>query len=172
MGNTNIHYIFSYGSFFDSLKIIRGYRIKEWKRKFDVSKLNAVVFLLFKPQGSGRNLPDLVPLDYHLKVFSEHVFRPNAPYKIGMDSCLVNHVLKYIKPTKIQRMSIDSCESARMSAYISPDMKMTPCSFCNKGATVKITKKNTITKIWNDSGLFNTFRNCLKYEPKICPIGF
>lgn len=176
---TNIHLLFTQGTFDKCVKILYGHN--PWKKKkrkkkdislVNIDKLNAVIFLLFKPQGAGKDLKELIPNDYQLSVFSDLIFKPASQFKVGMDSCLVNKVLNYTEPDEIQKQSIDTCEGGRMSAYITPDMKMTPCSFCNKESSISITRENPIKEIWNNSGLFTTFRNNLKQDPQICPIGF
>lgn len=176
---TNIHQILHKGTFNKCLSIIRGYHV--WKIKdeksreigslVDMDRLNAVIFLLFKPQGSGKELLDLVPYNYQLMAISDVIFKPSCKFKIGMDSCLANHVLKYTTPTPSQAMSIDTCEAARMSGYITPDMKFKPCSFADSNTEVDL-RSYSISKIWNLSNSFNNFRDSLKENPRSCPIGF
>ena len=165
---TNIHQIFSNVSFQKCKDIVLGNIPIEWK--FDYSGLNAVIFLLFKPHGAGKNTPEyLVPTSY-LQEFSKYIFEPKSTFKVGMDSCLVNHVLKYGNPTEVQKMSIDTCEGARMSAYITPDMKFMPCSFADESKwSVKI--ENDLTSIWNEGGPFKKFREILEKNKDQCPLG-
>jgi MoaA/NifB/PqqE/SkfB family radical SAM enzyme len=173
---TNIHLIFSNGNFQDCVKILHGG--DPWDPKFkqsgptvDINRLNAVIFLLFKPAGAGVNTPDMNPNKYQFDVFSDLIFKSKAKFKVGMDSCLVNHVLYRVEPDPIQSMSIDTCEGARMSGYITPDMNMKPCSFAEKSYEVKITNNQDIKYIWNHSQVFSSFRSKLKKKPSTCPIG-
>jgi hypothetical protein len=170
---TNIHQIFSSGTFTKSMKIIYGYNPwqSQRKSKVDISRLNAVIFLLFKPQGEGRNIAGLVPTTYQLKTFSEIVLKGRASFKIGMDSCLVNHVIKYGTPSESQMLSLDTCEGARMSAYITPDLKMMPCSFARKSSGVSLRRKD-IENVWKNSRIFKSFRSKLKRKMNKCPIDF
>jgi MoaA/NifB/PqqE/SkfB family radical SAM enzyme len=141
-----------------------------WEGKVDTNRLFSILFLLFKPQGSGINL-DWMPTDSQLKEFASKVFKPKSKFMVGVDSCLVNHILKYEKPDKIQAMSIDTCEGTRQSAYITPDMNMMPCSFADRSKfSVKITNTNNIYKIWNNSHIFKDFRNLLYRDPMRCPL--
>jgi len=173
---TNIHIIFSKNSFDKSIKILHG--VNPWFKRnlssrtylFDISKLNAVIFLLFKPSGAGSNLPDMRPTEYQFKVFADLVFKPKSKFKIGMDSCLVNHVINLSTPTKLQMMSIDTCEGARMSAYITPDMKLMPCSFANKDLWAVPIRDKGLKSIWDNSRQFKAFRRMLKKEPDKCPL--
>jgi MoaA/NifB/PqqE/SkfB family radical SAM enzyme len=166
---TNIHQIYTNQTHIKSLHILLGYIPAEWK--FDYSKLNAIIFLLFKPQGAGKDVKYLMPTEAQIKDFSKFVFKDNGRFKIGMDSCLINHVLKYSNPTELQRMSIDTCEAGRMSAYITQDLKFKPCSFAEKHTEVDLTK-DTIENVWNNSKPFSMFRYYLTCNPDICPIQF
>jgi len=176
---TNIHLIFSKTNFDRSMKILYGYN--PWmillgnKRKssqFDIDGLNAVIFLLFKPQGEGINVSEIAPSQLNIQTFASKVFAPDCKFKIGMDSCLINHVLKYSTPSAMQKMAIDTCESSRMSVYISPSMEMIPCSFVHHPEWgVQITDKQDIDYIWNRSMKFKQFRSKLKKNPECCPVG-
>jgi MoaA/NifB/PqqE/SkfB family radical SAM enzyme len=166
---TNIHQIYTNQTHIKSLHILLGYIPAEWK--FDYSKLNAIIFLLFKPQGAGKDVKYLMPTEAQIKDFSKFVFKDNGRFKIGMDSCLINHVLKYSNPTELQRMSVDTCEAGRMSAYITQDLKFKPCSFAEKHTEVDLTK-DTIENVWNNSKPFSMFRYYLTCNPDICPIQF
>jgi MoaA/NifB/PqqE/SkfB family radical SAM enzyme len=170
---TNIHMIFSQTSYDSAIKILYGYDPwqKQGKSRVDIDRLNAVIFLLFKAAGAGTNL-EWKPKNHQIQAFADLVFKPEAKFKIGMDSCLVNHVLNFVEPDEIQRMSIDSCEGARMSAYITPDMQMMPCSFADKDRwAIPITPKKDINTIWNRSKSFQSFRKILKQNQCCCPLG-
>ena len=166
---TNIHQIYTNHTHVRCIHIILGYIPAEWN--FDYEKLNAIIFLLFKPQGAGKEVTHLVPTVRQIKRFSEFVFKENPRFKIGLDSCLVNHVLKYTNPTEVQRMSIDTCEAGRMSGYITPSMKFKPCSFAEKHTEVDLTK-DTLQNVWHNSKSFNMFRHYLTCQPDVCPIQF
>lgn len=163
-----IHLIYSRNSHDKIIKILKGEDV--WDGKVDTNRLFSVLFLLFKPQGSGKNL-DWSPTNSQLKEFSKLIFKPKSKFMIGIDSCLANHVLKYEKPDKLQAMAIDTCEGSRQSGYITPDMKMMPCSFADRSKfTVKITDKQNIYDIWNKSFIFKRFRNVLYGNPMQCPL--
>jgi MoaA/NifB/PqqE/SkfB family radical SAM enzyme len=173
---TNIHLIFSYGNYQDCIRILYGCnpwypRYDQYKSTVDIDRLNAVTFLLFKPTGAGANIPEMKPNTYQFDVFSELIFKSQAKFKVAMDSCLVNHVLQRAKPNKLQALGIDTCEGARMSCYITPDMKMKPCSFADESWEINITNEQDISYIWNHSQKFKTFRSILKKNRTSCPIG-
>lgn len=170
---TNIHLIFTKASYEKCLNILYGYNPWGSVRKVDIeiTKLNAIIFLLFKPAGAGERL-GWQPSTFQMSVFSKLIFGGKAICKIGMDSCLVNHVIKHVELNELQKMSLDTCEGSRMSAYITPDMKMMPCSFANKERWSRpINRKNSIDHIWNKSLVFNRFRKILEKHNDCCPLG-
>lgn len=172
---TNIHLMVTNASFQKCLKIILGYNpwkgVFEKSDFFDIKKLNAVIFLLFKAQGRGADCPGMAPNKYQLKVIAESILKARNDFKLGMDSCLANHIFKHTEVKGLNKLSLDSCEGARMSAYITPDMKMMPCSFADhKSFSVEMTKP--IEYIWQRSRPFSKFRTALKKKPFSCPAGF
>jgi len=174
---TNIHLIFSSSSFQKCIQILYG--SNPWismnqlrAPMFELEKLNGVVFLLFKPQGRGADCPDLSPSDYQLEVMAERVMDSKASFKIGIDSCLANHLYKFGNVSALHDLVIDSCEAGRMSAYITPAMEMMPCSYADKKLRVSITKEKDISYIWNRSNSFKKFRTILRKNRFSCPAGF
>ena len=64
--------------------------------------------------------------------------------------------------------SLDTCEGARWSAYITPDMKMLPCSFDNQEQRWAVDlNSHTIKEAW-DSVEFENFRKHLKNSCPSC----
>ncbi len=167
---TNIHQIYSNETHIKCCGLVEG-RIPTLWKSFDVSGLNAVVFLLFKPHGAGKNLKHLIPTEAQRKYFSTLIFNPSCKFKVGMDSCLVNHVIKYGNASPMQKATIDTCEAARMSAYITPDMKMMPCSFADEKRWATPIYRNGVHFIWNDAAPFNKFREVLMKHRDVCPLG-
>jgi len=164
---TNIHQIFSNESFTKCFNIVQGVIPAVWN--FDVTGLNAVIFLLFKPHGAGKDL-DWKPTEDQIKEFAKIVFTPKEKFKIGMDSCLINHVLKHGNASKMQRAAVDTCEAARMSAYITPDMKFMPCSFADESKW-SIPIEDGLHKIWVNGEPFKKFRTVLGNKQDCCPLG-
>ena len=168
---TNIHQIFSYKSFSRCTNEILGLIPEDWN--FDYEKLNAVIFLLFKPQGAGKKLLEDVPTKEQIQTLASYIFNPKSKFKIGMDSCLVNHVIKYGNPTPAQLESIDTCEASRMSAYITPDMKFMPCSFADESKwaiPIDYNTKRNLHEIWNNTEPFIKFREILEKQRDKCPL--
>jgi len=165
---TNIHFVLSTETFENALRILQGEDI--WNKKFPFEKLNAVVFLLFKPQGNGSDKKYLCLSPDQLKQFSESLKEAKCKFKVGCDSCLINKIINARELTEFEKMVADSCEGSRMSCYISPDMRFMPCSFGNKFSDgIPITEDNTIQKIWDNGLPFIHFRKVLEKNPACCP---
>ena len=173
---TNIHIVLSKATMEKTVNILYGYN--PWKKYFksessvNIEKLNAIVFLLFKPQGEGAKQYGMTLSALDIQTISELILKSKTKFKVGMDSCLVNHVVRNSRLSSKQMLTLDTCEGARMSAYISPSMKMMPCSFASKEAGVQIDKNHTIEDIWKESKPFKNYRKSLKKSPFTCPAGF
>jgi MoaA/NifB/PqqE/SkfB family radical SAM enzyme len=165
---TNIHQIYNNQTHIKCISLVTGYVPHFWN--FDVSRLNAVIFLLFKPQGAGKNVAHLSPTEAQIEWMAANIFTPQSQFKVGMDSCFVNHLLDYAKPTELQRMSIDTCEAGRMSGYITPDMKFKPCSFAEETTEIDLLE-TSIEKAWKRTDPFQNFREILYAKSNCCPIG-
>lgn len=165
---TNIHFVLSTETFDRAMNLLDGKDI--WNNQFDMSKLNAVIFLLFKPQGRSKNRHDLIPTNDQIREFIRKIRDPKVPFKLGMDSCLVNKLTSLDKLTKEEEVFLDTCEASRASMYITPDLKAVPCSFADYNDNgVQITKDNPISKIWANSEPFNRCRGLLNECKTRCP---
>ncbi len=182
---TNIHMIFNTVNYEKIIKILSGYNpwienicgkgkeILERKILVDISHLNAVIFLLYKTMGQAKDMPELIPNKYERSVFLERVLNPQCDFKVGIDSCLANYIMKSrIKISNAQKLTIDSCEGARMSTYISPSLQMVPCSFADHNDMGFNLHKEDIEYVWKRSHNFKRFRSQLKKNPHDCPLGF
>ena len=166
---TNIHYVYSRETFEDALRLLKGEDI--WKGAIDIDKLNAVIFLLFKKKGRASNMNHLAPTAYQINLLCQaiHSKEANLKFKVGMDSCLVNHYYYFIASlTEEEKLSLDTCEAARMSAYISPSLKMMPCSFCDPTEGISM-KDKTIKDIWDNAEPFIKVRDILRKYRACCP---
>ena len=119
---TNIHYVLSDGSIDEAIERLQDDAFPKG--------INAVIFLLHKPVGSGKKKNVLCLADKRIRIFFGGVQNRKFPFKTGFDSCSVPGILNYMD--KINRISIEACEGARFSCYISPDMKMTPAPLIRK----------------------------------------
>lgn len=131
--------------------------------------LNAIIFLLFKPWGRALGHNELMPSKESIEKFTDLVSRyTNKNIKIGVDSCLSCRMREFSSFSKLDQRTIDICESARMSAYISPSMKMIPCSFCDEDNGIFL-NNNSIKEVWTNERYFIQFRKTIKETSK-CPI--
>jgi MoaA/NifB/PqqE/SkfB family radical SAM enzyme len=165
---TNIHFVLSTERFDRAIDILNGIDI--WNNQFDISKLNAIIFLLFKPQGRSKGRYDLIPSNDQVKIFIKKIREPKVKFKLGMDSCLVNKLSLLDNLTESESIFLDTCEASRASMYITPDMMAVPCSFADYSDNgVLITKDNPIKEIWANSESFNRCRGLLNKCRNKCP---
>lgn len=129
--------------------------------------INAVIFLLHKPVGLGQK-DNVLTFDHpKVKEFFNLINTTTFPFKIGFDSCTVPAIINMTD--KILPESIDSCEGARYSMYITPDMKALPCSFDNQDMKWAYDiSEDTIQNAW-DSEQFEDFRAHFLHSCPNCP---
>lgn len=153
---TNIHYVLSRDTVSEALERL--------KNKGFPAGINAIVFLLHKPVGLGTR-EKMITLDNMVfQNLIDYIGSEKLRYKVGFDSCTVPALVNC--PGMIDLDSLDTCEGARWSAYISADMKMYPCSFDNQDQRWAVDlKKYTIKEAW-ESRQFESFRN---YFRTACP---
>jgi hypothetical protein len=151
---TNIHYVLGKNTIKEATERLSS---DDWD-----DGINAVIFLLHKPVGLGLSKNVLQPDD--IKEFLELVDQHDGDYKIGFDSCTIPAIINYSK--NIDHVSIDTCEGGRFSCYITPDMKMLPCSFDQDEKWAIDISKMPIYQAWL-SNKFTSFRNHLKNHCKI-----
>jgi len=163
---TNIHYVVTKNNIEEACQIVQG--VDMFKGKVDLDKLNAIVFLLFKPQGRGKDL-DWAPTVDQIKVFAELIKKPDTKFKIGMDSCMINKVAQVRKLTPLEEVYADTCEGARMSCYITPDERLIPCSFGDHDKYGIDISKGGLQEAWKWSQPFNRFREVLTDTKACCP---
>ena len=156
---TNIHYVLSKRTIDEAIM-----RLKD-PHGFPEG-INAVIFLLHKPVGLGSQNDVLDINDPRIKEFFELIDQNKLPYMVGFDSCSIPGILNFTK--NIDYMSIDTCEGARFSMYISPDMKALPCSFDQEERWAFDLNGGTIQDAW-ESPQFEEFRNHLALSCPNCP---
>lgn len=156
---TNIHYVLGNNSIDEAIA-----KLKE--NSFD-DGINAVIFLLHKPVGLGKEDNVLQIGDPRVTEFFSLVNEGKHPFKIGFDSCSIPGILNLTD--QIDLDSVDTCEGGRYSMYITSDMKALPCSFDNQDLRWAYDISNdTIVNAWN-SAQFEDFRNRFKNACPDCP---
>lgn len=145
---TNIHFVLNKDTISEAIDLLDTAGFPEG--------INAIVFLLHKPVGLGSHEKMIDVKNKFFREFLRRIDEHKYPYKIGFDSCTVPSLISYCKNIDID--SLDTCEGARWSAYITADMKMLPCSFDNQDQRWSVDlRKNSIQEAWN-SGIFEDFR--------------
>lgn len=145
---TNIHYVLSASTIDEAIQRTRE---RNWP-----SGINRIIFLLHKPVGYGSQDEVLHIEDPRVKTFFALFDQTDIAERAGFDSCCVPAILNLT--TKIHPACIEACEAGRFSAYISPDLKLYPCSF-EKDDTFAVSLSNhSIQEAW-DSEIFESFRD-------------
>ena len=155
---TNIHYVLSNKSIDTAI---------DWLKNDKFPKgIHAVVWLLYKPIGLGKMKNVLKTDDPRLKEFFDLIDNKTYEFSHGFDACSIPGIINFTK--NIDSASIDTCEAARFSAYITPDMKMLPCSFDNQDLKWAVDlNTHTIQEAWN-SDVFEDFRNHFRCSCNSC----
>lgn len=156
---TNVHYVLSTATIDEAI-------VRLQKNLFPKG-INAVIFLLNKPVGLGKKDAILSYKDKRIEEFFKLIDNGIYPFKIGFDSCTIPGLINFCN--NIDKDSIDTCEAARWSMYITPDMKATPCSFDNQDLkyAVDIREAGSIEAAWN-SQEFELIRNKLRNNCPMC----
>lgn len=156
--DTNIHYVLSNKTIDIAIERLKNNSFKEG--------ISAVVFLLSKPVGYGKEEDVLRPEDPRVKDFFALIGKGDFHHKTGFDSCCSAGIVNYCDG--IDMDTLDYCEGARFSAYIDADMNMMPCSFANQDPSWFMNlNEYSIEEVWN-SKLFDKFRYSLKHSCKGC----
>ena len=128
--------------------------LTEWLQNppFWFRNLNALIVLNYKPIASSTSF--MVTDSDKLKAFYLAVSNCKC-VKVGFDSCCVPGIVSWmdVNPTLIE-----SCESARFSAFISEDMKMYPCSFMANTDLWGDLRATSLLNIWQNSPAFKNHR--------------
>lgn len=152
---TNMHYVLSTKTIDRAIRILNG---EEAYRP----GINAVVFLLYKPVGLGKEEYVLKANDERVAKFFEALDNRKVDFNVGFDSCTCSGLINFAH--NYNKEDIDYCEGGRFSMYISADMTAMPCSFANQNKAwfFKLNREQNIgiKDAW-DSEVFNKFRNRL-----------
>lgn len=148
---TNIHYVLGKNTIKEAITRLKNNLFPEG--------INAIVFLLHKPVGLGKEENMLHYNDPEVKEFFELIDSQQFPFKIGFDACSVPGILNFTH--NIDSRSTETCEGSRTSAYIDAQMNMMPCSFGNQNKSYYVSLyDHTIKEAW-EGEVFSKFRNHL-----------
>lgn len=155
---TNIHYVLGRNSIDEAISRLDMDDFPEG--------INGLVFLLHKPVGLGSTGNVLSAGDARVARLFELIDRGGHRFKVGMDSCSIPGIIKFCH--NVIPEAIETCEGARFSGYISPDMMMLPCSFDQPQQYGVSLREHSLEDAWN-SPSFDRFRNILVTACPTCP---
>lgn len=170
MTQINIHYMLSEQTYEDAFKLINDVKLDE-----RLSKLNAIVFLQYKPKGRNVGKFDSVLNLTKYKNLIDYAESREVGY--GFDSCSALVYLESIKHSdNYEKMSkfAEPCESGLFSAYVNVEGEYTPCSFADgepgweKGIDL-LKIDNFLKDVWNSDRLIN-WRSNLLTRKRDCPL--
>lgn len=118
--------------------------------------INALIVLNYKAIATSVSL--MVTDKEKLKTFYTAASNCKC-VKIGFDSCCVPGIVTWMD---VDSTFIESCESARFSAFISEDMKMYPCSFMANTELCGDLKSSSLLDIWRNNVAFVNYRNKIR----------
>jgi radical SAM protein with 4Fe4S-binding SPASM domain len=165
---TNIHFVVNNKTIDDAIHLLEKHELNYDDKIFDLNKekINAIIFLLYKPIGLGKEENMLTLMNDKDKISKFFMLINNVhPFSIGFDSCSIPGILNF--SSNINPNSIDTCEGGRFSGYINAKMQMVPCSFDQKLKWSIDLNQSNIEDAWN-SDTFNDFRNHMKNNCKGC----
>jgi len=146
----NIHFMLDKNTVIEAIKLL--------KEGDEILKLvNAIVFLNYKPIHTSTEVT--LQKSKHIQEFLECV--KNAKVcKIGFDSCMISYLT--LMSDSFWMDTVDYCEAARFSAFISEELIMYPCSFYNDVGAVGVNlRKDSMKYGWQQGGEFLEIRKRL-----------
>ena len=145
---TNIHYVLGNNSLDEAYDLLVENKVPQG--------VNRIIFLLHKPVGLGQSDQVLQVSNPKVIAFFDLFNEDKYCDVAGFDACTVPGLINY--SPNIHLNSIDTCEGARYSGYITPDMTMTPCSFDQELKCGYLLKGHSIDDAW-ESRQFEFFRD-------------
>lgn len=116
---TNIHFVLGRSSIDEAIEWIEGKKVPHG--------INRVIFLLHKPVGNGSAANVLSADDPRVRHFYGLFNQEENCNIAGFDTCTAPALIHF--SPRILSETYDTCEGGRFSAYVTPDMKLLPCSF-------------------------------------------
>lgn len=146
----NIHFMLNKLSLPQAMELMK-------KHSDFLESVNAIVFLNYKPVHSSDEL--CLTDGNEIKGFFEFV-KKIKNCKIGFDSCMISFLP--LIGDGLLKETVDFCEAARFSAYISEDLFLYPCSFMNdiSGAGIDL-RKHSLQEGWRSGEEFVKMRERL-----------
>lgn len=122
-----------------------------------LERANAIVFLNYKPVGRYPNRELLLNRSGRLEEFFQLATGPDVPVRVGFDTCTITGLARLGNADKI---SLEGCDAARFSLFVSERMQVYPCSFMVETGQPGIPLRGTsLLEIWQNHPLFSGFRS-------------
>ncbi|MDR1486635.1 MAG: radical SAM protein [Deltaproteobacteria bacterium] len=128
---TNIHFLLSKNTLSQAIDLMEN-------REDLLERINAIIYLNYKPIHTSESL--CLSDNEQIKYFFE-LIKKAKKCKIGFDSCMISYLP--LMGAELVPETVDFCEAARFSAFISEDLLFYPCSFLNDISKHGINLKTT-----------------------------
>lgn len=152
MNQVNIHFMLSEETYEKALEIV-----SDMKTDDRLSKMNAIVFLAYKPKGTHPNkFTTIIDREKYKNLIS---YCDSLGVSYGMDSCSAGMYISAIQDDveKVEKSQyVESCESSLFSGYINVEGKYFHCSFAEGQGAWKegidvVDSDDFIKDVWNHS---------------------
>jgi radical SAM protein with 4Fe4S-binding SPASM domain len=122
-----------------------------------LSKINALIFLNYKPIGRYSSQKLLLKNSSRVEEFFSIATGVKHGFRIGFDTCTITGVARYSDTSPI---AIEGCDAGRFSMFVSEDMKAYPCSFMVEAEGYEGTpiEDKPLVEIWKQHQSFRKFR--------------
>jgi radical SAM protein with 4Fe4S-binding SPASM domain len=159
----NIHFLLSKNTLPQAIELL--------EHQHDLlSKINAIIFLNYKPVHTPESLC-LSERD-EIKHFL-NLIKQVKKCKIGFDSCMISYLP--LMGEDLAQQTVDFCEAARFSAFVSEDLFFYPCSFMKDSSEYPVNlRTQTLEDGWRNGEEFVQMRHKLntpaeqKYAIQAC----
>ena len=166
----NIHWVLMEENYEDTFKLI-----DELKKDERTQKLNALVFLAYKPK--GRNAGKFNSIKDASKYQKLMEYAKEKGVNIGFDSCSCPVVFKASREEDFEYISTvgEPCESTLFSSYINVNGDFYPCSFTEGEpgweTGISVLEAENFNKVWKDPRV-KAFREKLIHTSEKCNCKF
>ena len=146
----NIHFMLNNNTIGEAIDFLEN-------EKAILKKINAVVFLNYKHIHTSKDI--ILKASCEIKELL-NLIKKVKECKIGFDSCMISYLTLVEKNILLETM--DYCEAARFSAFISEDLILYPCSFYNDTTIEGIDlNKHSLQYGWQEGKEFKSIREKL-----------
>jgi radical SAM protein with 4Fe4S-binding SPASM domain len=149
---TNVHFVLSSSSLETAMQWLAA-------PPHFLNKVNALVFLNYKPVGRHTGSADVLGNSGVVERFIQLATETNHGFRIGFDSCMATGVARFSNTPTI---CYDACDAARFSMFVSEDMVAYPCSFMTSNYEGISIGDGNLQEVWQDGELFVQMRRRIR----------